>query len=78
MQRLKVGRESDFFAHPLVTGIELTDNLKIGDRIRISGHAAGLERVVESMQVDNTCASEASAGPARQQGFKVTDQETGL
>ncbi len=53
MQRLKVGRESDFFAHPLVTGIEITDNLKVGDRIRISGHAAGLEMVVESMQVDN-------------------------
>ena len=62
----------------LVTGIELTDNLKVGDRIRISGHTAGLEMVVESMQVDNTCASEASAGPARQQGFKVTDQETGF
>ena len=73
MQRLKVGRESDFFAHPLVTGIELPANLKVGDRIRISGHTAGLEMVVESMQVDNTCASEASAGPARQQGFKATD-----
>ena len=54
----------------LLAGIELTDNLKVGDRIRISGHAAGLEIVVESMQVDNKSASEDSAGPARQQDLR--------
>ena len=70
MQRLKVGRESDFFAHPLVTGTEITDTLKVGDRIRISGHTPGLKMVVELMQVDNTSASEASAGPARQQDLR--------
>ena len=70
MQRLKVGRESDFFAHPLVTGTEITDTLKVGDRIRISGHPPGLKMVVELMQVDNTRASEASAGPARQQDLR--------
>ena len=54
----------------LVTGIELTDTLKVGDRIRISGHTPGLKMVVELMQVDNTSASEASAGPARQQDLR--------
>jgi hypothetical protein len=54
----------------LLAGIELTDNLKVGYRIRIPGHAAGLEMVVESMQVDNKSASEDSAGPARQQDLR--------
>ena len=43
MAEVEVGRESDFFAHPLVTGIELTDNLKVGDKIRISGTQLALK-----------------------------------
>jgi hypothetical protein len=70
MAEVEVGRVSDFFARPVVAGIELTDTLKVGDRIRISGHTTGLEMVVELMQVDNKSASEDSAGPARQQDLR--------
>ena len=72
MAEVEVGRVSDFFARPVVAGIELTDTLKVGDRIRITGHTTDLEMVVESMQVDNASASEASAGQAV--GVKVTDR----
>ena len=72
MAEVGVGRVSDFFARPVVAGIELTDTLKVGDRIRITGHTTDLEMVVESMQLDNASASEASAGQAV--GVKVTDR----
>ncbi len=72
MAEVEVGRVSDFFARPVVAGIELTDTLKVGDRIRITGHTTDLEMVVESMQLDNAEASEASAGHAV--GVKVTDR----
>ncbi len=72
MAEVEVGRVSDFFARPVVAGIELTDTLKVGDRIRITGHTTDLEMVVESMQLDNASATEASAGQAV--GVKVTDR----
>ena len=72
MAEVEVGRVSDFFARPVVAGIELTDTLKVGDKIRITGHTTDLEMVVESMQLDNASASEASAGQAV--GVKVTDR----
>ncbi len=32
-----IGEVSDFFAHPLVAGIELTAALRVGDKIQIKG-----------------------------------------
>jgi hypothetical protein len=34
MPQVKVGHVSDFFAHPVVAGIDFTDTLKVGDRVR--------------------------------------------
>jgi hypothetical protein len=48
-----VGTVEDFFAHPVVAGIRLTDTLKVGDKIRIKGHTTDLEMEVGSMQIDN-------------------------
>ena len=64
MPEVEVGHVSDFFAHPVVAGIDLSDTLKLGDRVHIVGHTTDLEMVVESMQVDNADVSEASAGQA--------------
>ena len=72
MAEVEVGRVSDFFARPVVAGIELTDTLRVGDKIHITGHTTDLEMVVESMQLDNAEASEATAGQAV--GVKVTDR----
>ena len=65
-----IGKVSDFFAHPVVAGIELTAPLKVGDKIRIKGHTTDLELVVESMQIKNV--TEAKAGDSI--GVKVTDR----
>tara|TARA_B100002003_G_C13729778_1_gene364787 strand:+ start:320 stop:574 length:255 start_codon:yes stop_codon:yes gene_type:complete len=65
-----VGTVSDFFAHPVVAGIELSGALKVGDRIRIKGHTTDLELTVDSMQVDNADVSGAKAGDSV--GVKVS------
>ena len=67
-----IGKVSDFFAHPVVAGIELTGTLKVGDTIHIVGHTTDMEITVNSMQIDNVNVNEAKAGDAV--GIKVTDR----
>ena len=57
-----IGTVSDFFAHPVVAGIELTGSLKVGDKIRIKGHTTNLELVVDSMQIDKAEVTHAEKG----------------
>ncbi|MEA2085818.1 MAG: EF-Tu/IF-2/RF-3 family GTPase [Chloroflexota bacterium] len=67
-----IGQVSDFFAHPVVAGIQLTGTLKAGDSIHIKGHTTDLEFTVESMQIDNVNVTEARAGDAI--GIKVSER----
>jgi selenocysteine-specific translation elongation factor len=67
-----IGTVSDFFAHPVVAGIELTAPLKVGDKIRIKGHTTDLEIEVGSMQINNANVTEAKAGDSI--GVKVPDR----
>ena len=72
MPEEEIGRVSDFFARPVVAGIDLTAPLKVGDKIHILGHTTDLEIVVESMQIHNVDVTEAKAGDAV--GVKVPDR----
>ncbi len=72
MPEIEIGRVSDFFARPVVAGIELTGPVKVGDRIHIVGHTTDLELTVESMQINNVNVTEAKAGDAV--GIKVSDR----
>ena len=67
-----IGKVSDFFAHPVVAGIELTAPLKLGDKIHLKGHTTDLELTVDSMQIDNAPVQEAKAGDSI--GIKVSDK----
>ncbi len=67
-----IGQVSDFFARPVVAGIELTATLKIGDKIRIKGHTTNLEMTVDSMQINNVNVNQAKTGDAI--GIKVIDR----
>jgi len=67
-----VGKVTDFFAHPVVAGIELTATLKLGDKIHIKGHTTDIEMIVDSMQIDNVDVNEAKSGDAV--GVKVTER----
>lgn len=68
----EIGRVSDFFARPVVAGIDLTGSLKIGDKLHIVGHTTDLEFVVESLQIHNADVSEVN--PGDEVGIKVPDR----
>ena len=72
MPEEEVGKVSDFFAHPVVAGIELTAALKVGDQIHIKGHTTEMELTVGSMQINNVDVNEAKAGDAI--GIKVSER----
>ena len=67
-----IGEVSDFFARPVVAGIELTAPLKLGDKIHIKGHTTDIELVVDSMQINNVDVEQAKAGDAV--GIKVSER----
>ena len=67
-----IAKVSDFFAHPVVAGIEMIGTLKLGDKIHIQGHTTDLELVINSMQIDNADVAKAKPGDAV--GIKVPDR----
>ena len=72
MPEEEIGKVSDFFARPVVAGIELTKALKAGDIIHIKGHTTDIELTINSMQINNVNVSEAKAGDSI--GIKVSDR----
>ena len=72
MPEVVIGKVTDFFAHPVVAGIELSANVKAGDMIHIKGHTTDLELAVTSMQIDNADVEQAKAGDNI--GIKVSER----
>ena len=70
-----IGKVSDFFAQPVVAGIELKAALKVGDKIHIKGHTTDLEMTVDSMQINNVDVKQAKAGDSI--GVKVGERVRG-
>ncbi len=67
-----IGKVSDFFAQPVVAGIELIATLKLGDKIHIKGHTTDLELTVDSIEINNVNVSDAKAGDSV--GVKVGER----
>ncbi len=72
MPEKEIGKVSDFFAHPVVAGIELSSSLKTGDKIHIKGHTTDMELTIGSMQINNVNVTEAKAGDSV--GIKVSER----
>ncbi len=72
MPEVLIGKVNDFFARPVVAGIELTAPLKVGDTIRIHGHTTDITMTIQSMQINNVDVKQAKAGDAV--GIKVPDR----
>ena len=70
-----IGKVSDFFARPVVAGIELTATLRLGNKIHIQGHTTDIEFTVDSMQINNVDVEEAKAGDSV--GIKVSERVRG-
>jgi len=72
MPEVVIGKVTDFFARPIVAGIELTATVKAGDKIHIKGHTTDMELTVDSMQIDNVDVQQAKAGDSI--GIKVSER----
>jgi selenocysteine-specific translation elongation factor len=72
MAENEIGVVSDFFAHVVVAGIDITGTLKVGDKIHIKGHTTDIEMDITSMQIDNKNVTEAENGQSV--GIKVPDK----
>lgn len=72
MAEKEVGKVMDFFAHPVVAGIDMTGTLKVGDNIHIKGHTTDIEMEIASMQIDNANVDKAKKGDSI--GIKVPDR----
>ncbi len=68
----EIGVVTDFFARPVVAGVDLTAQMKLGDKVRIKGHTTDLEFTVESLQIQNVNVTEAKPGDSV--GIKVPDR----
>jgi len=72
MEEIEVGKVTDFFAKPVVAGIEVEGTLREGDLIRIKGATTDLEFVLASMQIEHISVLEAKPGDLI--GIKVPDR----
>lgn len=72
MSEVEIGKVTDFFAKPVVAGIELSGMLRIGDKIHIKGSSTDMELAVESMQIERVNISEGKPGDLI--GIKVPDR----
>jgi len=72
MPEVEIGKVSDFFAKPVVAGIDLSGTLKRGDKIHINGNTTNIELIVESMQIDRVDILEGKSGDRI--GIKVPDR----
>ncbi len=69
MEKKPVGKITHFYDKISVAVVELSDTLKVGDKISIEGHEQQFEQPVESMQIEHEAVQEAKKGQAI--GLKV-------
>ena len=71
MDKVQIGKVTNYFNKIGVAVIELIDDLKVGDEISIEGMNTNFTQIVDSMQVEHTSIPEAKAGQAI--GMKVKE-----
>jgi putative protease len=69
VEKKLIGKITHYFTKIGVAVIELSDDVKIGDRIRIEGATTSFEQDVDSMEIDNKKVETATRGQSI--GLKV-------
>jgi len=64
VEKKLVGKIAHYFTKIGVGVIELSDELKVGDRISIEGATTNLQQTVRSMQIEHKDVQSAGAGDA--------------
>jgi putative protease len=80
MGERRVGTVTHYFDKLGVAAIDLTDKLRVGDRVHITGHTTDLTTTIDRMQVDHTDVQEAGPGQdvAAHVGEKVRQHDAVL
>ena len=72
MEKKLVGRVEHYFTKIGVAVVNLSGELKVGDRISVEGPTTNFQQVVESMQIEHR--NVPSAGPGQSVGLKVVQR----
>jgi translation elongation factor EF-1alpha len=72
MPDVEIGKVTEFFARPVVAGVELSGILKTGDKIHIKGSTTDMILTVESMQIERVNITAGKPGDVV--GIKVPDR----
>lgn len=67
----EIGKVAHYYTKLGVAVVELSDTLKVGDKIRIKGATSDFEQPVDSMQIEHEKIEEAKAGQSI--GMKVKE-----
>ena len=67
-----VGTVSHYWGGLGVAGVELSDELKVGDTIHIFGHTSDFTQTVDSIQIEHETVGSAKAGTSI--GLKVSER----
>jgi translation elongation factor EF-1alpha len=72
MPDVEIGTVTEFFARPVVAGVELSGTLKTGDKVHIKGSTTDMVLTVESMQIERVNITVGKPGDII--GIKVPDR----
>jgi putative protease len=72
MQEKEIGKITHYYGHLSVGIIQLSDSLRVGDRIHIKGHSSDFTQDIESMQIEHANVPEAKIGDSI--GVKVSSK----
>jgi translation elongation factor EF-1alpha len=72
MPDVEIGKVTEFFARPVVAGVELSGTLKTGDKVHIKGSTTDMVLTVESMQIERVNITVGKPGDII--GIKVPDR----
>jgi selenocysteine-specific translation elongation factor len=67
-----IGKITHYFSKIGVVVVELSDEINVGDRIRVEGATTSFEQIVESMEIDNKKMETATNGQAI--GMKINEK----
>ncbi len=71
MEEKPIGKVTHYFDKIQVAAIELSDTLKVGEKIHIKGSATDFEQMVDSMQIEHAQMETAAAGQTV--GMKISE-----
>ena len=61
-QETEIGSVMTYYSHIGVAAIELTGDVKVGDKIIFRGYTTDLEHVIDNMEIEHESVQEAKAG----------------